>query len=507
MIIKIVTKERKKAVKVKVADQKRKEKNVYKRKNHRNRKRLLRQKAELSEIHDNLGSHLLGGIQEVLSTHFPDLEKELNNLPDPRCKESYSMASIVFAGIMLYGLKQESRHQMNECRKCKKFKRNYERTFKLKLPHMDTVATVLEFLAPELLEKITIRLIKSLLKKGIFHRFRLLKKYYTIAVDATGYASYEQKPNWSCPYRVYTSKKENVADKIVWIQPILSAKLVFSNGFCVQLLTEWVINDEQYDKQDCELKAFKRLAEKLKSYFPRLSICILADGLYTNNTFFEICKEKKWAFITVFKDKQLKEIQEEIGCFEQLYAKNKISKSIAISNINGYNQNFRWANKLQYRQEILSWCELKEEEYKIKKSEKHITKTTKFVFLSNLPIDRKTVEDIVRGGRLRCLPQSTPKSRGNLGGKIENEGFNCQKNGGYKLKHKICRNNFKALQNFMHCLQIAHLIEQLLTLSEQFEKQVKKFFSIKHCYKRLIAFLLEGDFNTKADFKWILKYP
>ena len=137
MIIKIVTKERKKAVKVKVADQKRKEKNVYERKNHRNRKRLLRQKAELSEIHDNLGSHLLGGIQEVLSTHFPDLEKELDNLPDPRCKESYTMASIVFAGIMLYGLKQESRHQMNECRKCKKFKRNYERTFKLKLPHMD----------------------------------------------------------------------------------------------------------------------------------------------------------------------------------------------------------------------------------------------------------------------------------------------------------------------------------------------------------------------------------
>ena len=234
------------------------------------------------------------------------------------------------------------------------------------------------------------------------------------------------------------------------------------------------------------------IRSKLKKYFPRLSICILADGLYTNNTFFEICKKNKWVFITVFKDKQLKEIQEEIGCFEQLYSKNKITKSIAISNINGYNQSFRWANELQYKQEILSWCELNEEEYKIKNSKKYIAKTTRFVFLSNLSIDKETVEDIVRGGRLRW--------------KIENEGFNCQKNGGYKLKHKICRNNFRVLQNFMHCLQIAHLIEQLLTLSEQFEKQVKKFFSLKHCYKRLIAFLLEGDFNTKTD-KWILKYP
>ena len=80
MIIKIVTKERKKAVKVKVTDQKRKEKNLYERKNNRNRKLLLKRKGELSEIHNNLGSHLLGGIEEVLSTHFPDLEKELDKV-------------------------------------------------------------------------------------------------------------------------------------------------------------------------------------------------------------------------------------------------------------------------------------------------------------------------------------------------------------------------------------------------------------------------------------------
>jgi len=490
MIIKIVTKERKKAKKAKVISQKRKEKNVYKRKKQRIRKRLLAKKVALSEKHDDLGRYLLVGFQEILTIHLPDLENRLNGLVDNRCKKKYSMASIIFAGIMLYALKQESRHQMNESRKCKKFKRNYERAFKLKLPHMDTVTTVLESLNPELLEKLTIELVKNLIAKRVFYRFRLLKKSYTIAIDATGYASYEKKPNWSCPYRVYSSKKENVADKIVWIQPILSAKLVFSNGFCVQLLTEWVINDEKYEKQDCELKAFKRLAERLKNYFPRLFICILADGLYTNNTFFEICEKYNWTFITVLKDKQLKEIQEEISRFEQLYAKNKMAISVAKSTISGYEQNFRWVNGLAYNKQTLSWCELKEEEYTVKNN---TTKTTRFVFLTNLPIDKKVVEDIVRGGRLRW--------------KIENEGFNYQKNGGYKLKHKICRTNFNALQNFMHCLQIAHLIEQLLTLTKQFEVEIKKYFSIKHCYKRLIAFLFEGDFNNQPDFQWILRYP
>jgi hypothetical protein len=37
-------------------------------------------------------------------------------------------------------------------------------------------------------------------------------------------------------------------------------------------MTEWIANDdnEEYDKQDCESKAFKRMAVRLKKYFPRL---------------------------------------------------------------------------------------------------------------------------------------------------------------------------------------------------------------------------------------------
>ena len=64
------------------------------------------------------------------------------------------------------------------------------------------------------------------------------------------------------------------------MQPILCAKLILPNGLCIPILTEWVVNEEEYEKQDCELKAFKRLAKRLKKYFPRLPICILVDGLY-----------------------------------------------------------------------------------------------------------------------------------------------------------------------------------------------------------------------------------
>ena len=49
----------------------------------------------------------------------------------------------------------------------------------------------------------------------------------------------------------------------------------------------------EYDKQDCELNAFKRLSVNLKKSFPRLPICIVGDGLYPNKTVFGICKQNK----------------------------------------------------------------------------------------------------------------------------------------------------------------------------------------------------------------------
>ena len=61
--------------------------------------------------------------------------------------------------------------------------------------------------------------------------------------------------------------------KCKYFHNILEAKLVGSNGFCLSLATEWIENTaHDYDKQDCEIKAFKRLAEKLKKSFKRLKI-------------------------------------------------------------------------------------------------------------------------------------------------------------------------------------------------------------------------------------------
>ena len=58
--------------------------------------------------------------------------------------------------------------------------------------------------------------------------------------------------------------------------------------------------------------------------------------------------------------------------------------------------------------------------------------------------------------------------------KIENQGFNDQKNQGYQLGHKFSETSFNALQNYYQCLQIAHLINQLVIHSTTVNELLKQ---------------------------------
>ena len=70
---------------------------------------------------------------------------------------------------------------------------------------------------------------------------------------------------------------------------------------------------EAYDKQDCETKAFKRLAVKLKDYFPRLRLCLPLDGLYCNEPVMDICQGNDRRWIVVFKEGNLPGVPQEVS--------------------------------------------------------------------------------------------------------------------------------------------------------------------------------------------------
>lgn len=418
------------------------------------------------------GQQIVYQIYKTILHYFPDLFDRMQEFPDYRERKHYKIAELILGGIALFLFKEGSRNAMNNDRKEEKFSKNYQRLFKLRLPHMDAVDDLFVILKEEELEQLKAALVAALIEQHVFRKFKFLGKNYNITVDGTGIASFDYQHCEACQTK--TSKNGNVT----YFHNVMEAKLITSNGFSLSLATEWISNEgkSEYDKQDCELNAFKRLAVKIKNFFPRLPILITADGLYPNQSFFYICLQNGWNFIVTLQDKSLKALQEEINWLKrtgakkvQIYRANK-TKRITYE--------YHYLNDLEYKEYQLSWVECIETTVNIKSGE---TIENRFVHLSNLPLDNNTAVAVSDEGRLRW--------------KIENEGFNTQKNDGYGLEHKYSRTNFNAMKNYYQSLQIAHIINQLATKSQDIAKlfiQDAKF-TVSKLWERLKSFLIECE--------------
>jgi hypothetical protein len=231
----------------------------------------------------------------------------------------------------------------------------------------------------------------------------------------------------------------------------LEAKLVLHENLVFSVCTEFVENengipDEEelyspdYDepskermKQDCEIKAFYRLSAKLKLAFPRLPICITADGLYPCKQVFEICRNNGWRFILRF----FKE-----GCVPTLYdayigERDSILKDQSFREmVNETTLDFCYATGFKYDKFILNFVECKDSDVEYA-----------FLFVTDFSVDRNNCKSTVEHGRRRW--------------RIENEGFKIQKQHGYYLKHVFCE-NYNAMKIHYYLIQIAHAISQLL---------------------------------------------
>jgi hypothetical protein len=150
---------------------------------------------------------------------------------------------------MLFVFQQGSRNALNNKREEEKFRKHYERLFKLRLPHLDTVHRVLCRLPEAELEQLKHSLVKTLLAKKVLPKYRLFGRWFIVAVDGTGVMSFSERHCEHCLQR--TSRP----GKTTYFHPVLEAKLITASGLAISLATEWIANPAgAYDKQDCEVR-------------------------------------------------------------------------------------------------------------------------------------------------------------------------------------------------------------------------------------------------------------
>lgn len=403
---------------------------------------------------------LAHSIPKTIKHYFPRFIQDLRRVEDYRKKSEYEISELLFGAISLFLFKQGSRNTFNNNRVDKDFLSNYGKLFEMRLPHQDTINDLFRKLDPKELENFKTSLIRELIEKKVLHQWRLQGKYFVVAIDGTGVNSYTNKHCDKCLTRTSQS------GKTIYFHNVLEAKLILPNGLVISLGTEWIENDGlEYNKQDCELKAFDRLSVKLKKSFPRLPICIVGDGLYPNQTVFGICQQNKWEYIITLKDGNLRSVWEETKSLFTLQKGNKLEVT-TIKNKQEKTTKHQWATEIDYKGHILSLIKTEED-------------NKKYVFVTSLKITKKTATQISFSGRLRW--------------KIENEGFNDQKNGGYELKHKYSEVSLRATKNYYQALQIAHMINQLVVLGQKLKSYFKKKITIKHLWTELLSFLKYGS--------------
>ena len=410
---------------------------------------------------------------------FENLFREVYDPRNPN-QVSYALDVLFFTGVFMFLCRLGSRRQINhQFRGSNRSRDKFKALFDVEdIPHGDTLNHTFKRLNPDEVQEIICRMVETLIRKKVLYPWRLLEHYYMIAIDGTGMLTFSER---HCPHCLTQKLKDGTT---LYYHNVLEAKLVTANGFAFSLMTEFIENsDPTASKQDCELKAFYRLGERLKRRFPRLPICLLMDGLFAGGPTFDLCQQYRWKYMIVLKNKDLPTVNEEFETLWKLESKNH--SSLDLGKDNQIHQDYRWVNDIPYVdsrdiQHTLSVLECQETKPNNKKEET----TTTFKWITNFHLtDKKVIPLANNGGRLRW--------------KIENEGFNTQKNGGFELEHAYSKNE-TASKVFYFLLQIAYIIFQLLEKGSLFRKTFPKGVG---SLKNIVLCLLEAWRNLSLNLK------
>jgi len=396
---------------------------------------------------------LLSAFTCTIHHFFGSWQTIFSGVTDPRNLDwiTYSLESLLCTGVMMFMFRLGARRQINyQLRGNEPSQAKFEALFGVEdIPHGDTLNYGFKKLNPDEVQEVVCQMVERLIRKKVLYRWRLFDNFL-IAVDGTGMLTFRER---HCEYCL-TKKLSN--GEIIYYHPVLEAKLVTANGFAFSIMTEFIENtDPNANKQDCELKAFYRLAKRLKKRFPRLPICLLLDGLYAGGPTFQLCEDYIWRYLIVLQDKDLLNVHRSFKTVLPYVPENH--KRLLLGQMREVVQDYRWVNHIEYEDtqkrihslNMVTCQETKPDRY-------GNARTTNFKWLTNFIPTMTNVDTLAnQGGRLRW--------------KIENEGFNIQKNGGFNLEHPYSQDG-TARKVFYFLLQIAYMIFLLIEKGSLFRK-------------------------------------
>ncbi|WP_313165526.1 transposase family protein [Sedimentibacter sp.] len=418
---------------------------------------------------------------------FPKLIEELGEVEDPR-KENYTeytSEELLYPIILKNSCTVETMRQMTEWFGDANCASNLGKLIGRKIEniaHYDTINNFLEKLEISELNNVKVGMVKRLIRNKSFYQARMRENQWIVILDGTGLYHFREKHCENCLVKEIIDKEGN--KKKVYYHNVLEAKIIIAENIVISLGTEFIENEsEDVDKQDCEINASKRLLKRIKEEFPKLKICILGDSLYAVESIIDICKDSDWNYLLRCKEGRQKNLimdyryvleSGEYGEKKNILEEEKGTAKYVnhVEEITG--KDFT-ANIFEYEYEQIS-----------KRTNKK--NTVKFQWITDIELTNRNIEEMVKCGRKRW--------------KIENEGFNTQKNILYKIEHLNSKNP-NAMKNHYLLTQITDILMQLYLAGTKVLKELKQ--AIKNTSSRLLE-TFRRAIVTDEDVSYIKKY-
>ena len=379
---------------------------------------------------------------------FPELNAWIDQIPDPRFPPLviYHKRFLIWWGLSLFLCKLGSRRQLDYQLNTDgpEVLENLNRlagTDQTTRPVNQTLEYYIEQIGEAPVADLKTKMLRRMIRMKALDGARLLGRSL-ILIDGSGYLVFRKRHCDHC-------LTQRHGETTLYLHQVLEAKLLGPAGTVFSIATEFIDNRDLSEvpagsspeqvKQDCELKALKRLVARLRSEFPQLRICFSGDGLYACGEGFRIAKEYKCDFIYTFKPGRLPALWEEFQALLQLCPAQRVEWTTPP----GAHQEYRWVNDLPYTDSAgRAWTFHAVVCHEIQPEGEE----SEWSWVTSLDVNHKTVVEVAtKGGRARW--------------REENQGFNTQKNSGLNLEHAYSHTGYAA---YYVLLQIGHLLLQLV---------------------------------------------
>lgn len=402
----------------------------------------------------------------VLRAQLPILLARLSKIPDVRDpkKIRHKLTVLLIYGILTFVYQQASRREANRTMTRPMFVENLKLLFPEleSIPHHDTLYRLLERIDVSQIEAAHLDVVRRFIANKKFRKY-LIANCYPIAID--GSQKLVRNNQW-CEETLQREVGTGSTTTLQHYVYVLEANLAFHNGMTIPLMSEFLSyadGDVAQAKQDCEQKAFHRLAQRLKREFSHLPIMVLLDGLYPNGPILARCRELNWDFMIVLQDASLPSVWREALGLKQLLPENEHDRQW-----HKRKQHFWWVNNIEYsygsngknRQKVHvvvceeSWQEVANGSAEI------ITKTSRHAWISGSPLSAGNVHQ-------RCNLAARHRWSG-----IETS-FLVEKHQGYQYEHCFAY-EWSVMKGYHLLMRVAHMMNVLAQHASTLQKIVKE---------------------------------